>query len=126
MLGGVATTVKIKTLAHAAKFEMENKICRQDNHPHMQDLHVLARFCLLAGKTLDTLLYLVSQPTVHTPERHPSLGLCSCTFVLLLAKFAGQRKRGEIGNLILFPCFCFAQNSVICTGKNYLQKLGLV
>jgi len=45
---------------------------------------------------------------------------------LLLAKFAGQRKRGKIGNLILFPCFCFAPNSVICTGKNDLQKLGLV
>jgi len=44
MLGGVAATVKIKTLAHAAKFEMVNKICRQDNHPHMQDLHVFSPF----------------------------------------------------------------------------------
>lgn len=70
--GGVAATVKIKTLAHAAKFEMENKICQQDNHPHMQDLPVFFpiffSFCLLPGKTLDTLLYLVSQPTVYTPR----------------------------------------------------------
>lgn len=46
--GGVATTVKIKTLAHAAKFEMENKISQQDNHPYTQDIR--AHFLPFCGE----------------------------------------------------------------------------
>lgn len=107
-------------LAHPAKFEKKNKICQQDTHsPHMQYMQDIFWFlCLFAGKTLDTLLCLVSQPTACTPptrtrpSTHPPTSphllydnffQCSCTLALLLAEFSKERKFNFIFMFLLCP-----------------------
>lgn len=90
--------------------------------------------------TLDTLLYLVNQPTVHIPLQPSwpcpppsppwvtpsSSSRCSCTRCVVISKICCcllPRQQGkEIGNLILFSCFCCLSRRVLPVRRVLLSE----